>query len=107
MGSIRVIHGWVLGAIGVAPSAAVAVDNLLGIVPVVDRGEQAAWPAQLNDWHQDQGTWSKPAPTEPISPLLRDGQVQSGLVVHPRHPSGLVCDVGRVRDVRNQRPKAR
>jgi len=33
LGSIRVTHGWKLGAVGVAPSAAVAVNNPQGFVP--------------------------------------------------------------------------
>jgi hypothetical protein len=37
-GAIRRIHGWVLGAIGVAPSAALAVDNPLGLSPAVVSG---------------------------------------------------------------------
>jgi hypothetical protein len=35
LGSIRVIHGWKLGAVGIAPSAVVAVDNPSGLSPVV------------------------------------------------------------------------
>jgi hypothetical protein len=41
LGSIRVIHGWKLGAVGVAPSAAVAVDNPSGLSPGVGSGARS------------------------------------------------------------------
>jgi hypothetical protein len=41
LGSIRVIHGWKLGAVGVAPPAAVAVDNPSGLSPGVGSGARS------------------------------------------------------------------
>lgn len=38
LGCIRVIHGWNRGALGVAPLAAVAVDNPSGLSPAVVSG---------------------------------------------------------------------
>lgn len=42
LGSIQVIHGWKSGAIRKAPSAAVAVDNPLGLSPSVGRGTKCS-----------------------------------------------------------------